>query len=94
LEVDEAYNQYDLDYRTKWKSAIDKEFMEMNLRGVWKKISKSEMPDGCQCVKSKWVFRIKRNGVFRDRLVACGYSQVQGLNFNDSFSPIVNDVKF
>ena len=26
--------------------------------------------------------------------MACGYSQVLGLNFNDSFAPVVNDVTF
>jgi Reverse transcriptase (RNA-dependent DNA polymerase) len=27
-------------------------------------------------------------------LVACGYSQVPGVDFNDSFAPVVNDVSF
>jgi hypothetical protein len=26
--------------------------------------------------------------------VACGYSQIPSLNFNDSFAPVVNDVTF
>jgi hypothetical protein len=26
--------------------------------------------------------------------VACGYSQVPGLEFNDSFAPVMNDVIF
>jgi hypothetical protein len=40
------------------------------------------------------MFKIKQNGVFPARLVVCGYSQIQGLNFNDSFAPVVNDVAF
>jgi hypothetical protein len=31
---------------------------------------------------------------FRARLVACGYSQIPGFNFNESFAPVVNDVSF
>jgi hypothetical protein len=31
---DGAFNHSDLDSRTKWRSAIDKEFKEMNVRGV------------------------------------------------------------
>jgi hypothetical protein len=27
-------------------------------------------------------------------LVACGYSQIPGVNFNKSFAPVVNDVSF
>jgi hypothetical protein len=91
---DEAYNHSDLDSRTKWRSAIDKEFKEMNVRLFWKKINQSEMSDGCRCVKSKWTFTIKRNGVFLGPLVACGCSQVPGLDFNDSFAPVVNDMTF
>ena len=64
VSSDEAYNHSDPDSRTKWRIAIDKELKEMNVRRVWKKISKSEMPVGRLCVKSKWVFHIKRNGVF------------------------------
>jgi hypothetical protein len=62
---DEACNHSDLDSRRKWRGAIDKEFKEINVCGFWKKIRKSEMSDGCQCVKRKWMFKIKRNGVFR-----------------------------
>jgi Reverse transcriptase (RNA-dependent DNA polymerase) len=27
-------------------------------------------------------------------LVACGYIQVPGINFNESFAPVINDVSF
>jgi hypothetical protein len=27
-------------------------------------------------------------------LVACGYSQIPGVNFKESFAPVVNDVSF
>jgi Reverse transcriptase (RNA-dependent DNA polymerase) len=46
------------------------------------------------CIKYKWVFDIKRDGTFRARLVACGYSQVPGVDFQESYSPVINDVVF
>lgn len=63
----------------------------MKQHGVWKKIRRSEMPEGRRCVKHKWVLEIKRNGIFRARLVACGYSQVAGIDFTEVYSPVVND---
>jgi hypothetical protein len=36
----------------------------------------------------------KRNGDFCARLVACGYSQVPGVDFTESFAPVLNDVSF
>jgi Reverse transcriptase (RNA-dependent DNA polymerase) len=52
------------------------------------------MPRGRRCVCCKWVFDIKRNGVFRARLVACGYSQIPGVDFTEAYSPLINDVTF
>jgi hypothetical protein len=37
---------------------------------------------------------VKRNGVFRARLVACGCSQVPGVDFTESFAPVLYDVSF
>ena len=66
----------------------------MNKRQVWRKMKRRDMPKGRRCVKCKWVFKEKRNGVFRARLVACGYSQVAGIDFSENYSPVVNDVSY
>ena len=42
-------------------------------------------------MKCKWVLEIKRDGRFRARLVACGYSQIPGLDYELSYSPVVSD---
>ena len=91
---DEAWNHPDAFQREKWREAIKKEFDKMEHNGVWKKVKRNEIPEGRRCVKYKWVFEIKRSGVFRARLVACGYSQVPGVDFNEVFSPVCNDVTF
>jgi hypothetical protein len=57
-------------------------------------MKKEDIPQDRRTIKCKWIFKIKRNGVFRSRLVACGYSQISGVNFNESFAPVVNDVSF
>jgi hypothetical protein len=64
----------------KWCEAIIKELTKMENHKVWKVIKRNEIPKERQCVKHKWVFEIKRNGVFRARLVACGYSQIPEQN--------------
>ena len=75
---DESWNHPDPKQREFWRSAVRKEFKDMIARKVWRKGHRSDVPDNRRCVKCKWVFKIKRNGVFRARLVACGYSQIPG----------------
>ena len=58
----------------KWRAAITKELSDMKTRNVWTVIKRQDMPRDRRCVKNKWVFKIKRNGVFLARLVACGYT--------------------
>jgi hypothetical protein len=88
----QAWDHSDEKKREKWREAINKKFKDMNDRKVFRKIKRNEMPAGKCCVKSKWVFKEKRNGVFRARLVACGYSQIPGVDFVDiPYSPVVND---
>ena len=61
-------------------------------RGVWRKTKRHDIPNNRRCVKCKWVFKIKRNGVFRARLVACGYSQIPGVDFQENYAPVIHDV--
>ena len=91
---DEAWNHEDEFQRNRWREAITKELTKMEEKGVWRKINRSEMEEGRRCVKHKWVFEIKRSGRFRARLVACGYSQIPGVDFTEVYSPVVNDITF
>jgi len=50
------------------------------------------IPQGRRCIKPTWVFKIKRDGIFRARLVTCGYSQIPGVDFTENYAPVMNDV--
>ena len=66
----------------------------MKTRNVWTKIKKSQVPKNRRCVKNKWVFKVKRNGIFRARLVACGFRQIPGVDHEENYTPVVNDVTY
>ena len=55
---------------------------------------KIDVPKDRGLIGCKQVFKIKRDGIYRARLVALGYSQVPGVDFTDNFTLVVNDVTF
>ena len=89
-----AWNHPDKFQQAKLREAISKEFRDMNRRKVWKKIDRRKIPPGGQCVKQKWVMKIKHNGVFRARLVACGYSQIPSIDFTENYALVISNLTY
>ena len=80
--------------RQNWQIAIRKEIKSMINRGVWRKIDKMKIPENRRLIGNKWVFKVKRDGTYRARLVALGYSQIPGVDYTDNFAPVAHDVSF
>ena len=78
--------------RNEWMEGIKKEFKDFNNREVWKIIKLNDMPSNRRLIGSKWVFKQKRDGRKRSRLVCLGYTQIPGADFTDCFSPVVGDI--
>jgi hypothetical protein len=63
----------------------------MKSKYVWQKVKKDDIPQDKRLIGNKWVFKKKKDGRYR-ALCALGYSQVQGEDFMDISSPVVDDV--
>ena len=75
----------------KWKEAMESEMRSLKENGVFELVDR---PEGKKVVKSKWVLRVKTNEKgeiekYKARVVAKGFSQVEGVDYDQTFSPTV-----
>lgn len=75
----------------KWKAAMKDEYTSLIKNNTWELVDR---PKNTKLVDNKWVFKIKEAGndsskIFRARLVARGFTQEYGINYNETFSPVV-----
>ena len=90
----EAWHSPVEEERINWQMAIRKEIKSMIDRRVWRKVDRKNIPNNRRLIGNKWVYKIKRDGTYRARLVALGYSQIPGVDYTDIFPPVAHDVSF
>jgi hypothetical protein len=77
--------------KEKWIEAIEKEKESLSLMGTWKLVDR---PKDKPVVKNKWVFDVKTDELgavirYKARLVAKGFTQTHGVDFNETFAPVL-----
>ena len=80
MTFQEAWHYPIEDEKERWRVSIRKEIRSMIERGVWRKTDRKKIPNNRRLIGNKWVLKIKRDGTYRARLVALGYSQFQEWN--------------
>ncbi|KAA0064035.1 gag-pol polyprotein [Cucumis melo var. makuwa] len=73
-----------------WLNAMQEELLQFRRNNVWTLVSKRE---GVNVIGTNWIFKnkIDETGCVtknKARLVAQGYTQVEGVDFNEMFSPV------
>lgn len=70
---------------------MQKELDTLSLNNTWELVP---LPQGKKAIGSKWVYKVKLKSDgslerYKVRLVAKGYNQIHGVDFQETFSPVV-----
>ena len=76
-----------------WRAACTEEMEQFVYQNIFNMVPK---PEGCKVVDCKWVFKTKLgpNGQvkhYKAYLVAKEFSQVKGIDFNETYPPVVGN---
>ena len=74
----------------KWLEAMKSEIGSMYENKVWTLV---DLPDDRQAIENKWIFKRKIDAnstvtIYKAQLVVKGFRQVQGVDYDVTFSPV------
>lgn len=78
-----------------WLTAMNTELAGIEKNETWEL---TELPEGRKAIGSKWVFKVKKDEhgkeIFKARLVAQGFTQRFGIDYDEVFAPVTRDTTF
>ena len=66
-----------------WRKAMNEEIKSLSERKVWDLVA---LPPGRIPIKGRWVYAVKSDGRKKARFVAKGFTQIFGIDFEETFS--------
>jgi len=75
--------------KNKWTEAINEEKRSLKENKTWEVVevddAQSKKP-----LRTRWVFKVKKDGIHKARLVVRGCEQKHGINYEETYSPVIS----
>jgi hypothetical protein len=90
--VDEPSTYEEASHIPEWQLAMSEELAALDRQGTWDLVP---LPSHMVPITSKWVFKVKTKSdgsieQYKARLVARGFQQTQGLDYDETFAPVAH----
>ncbi|GKE26579.1 ribonuclease H-like domain-containing protein [Tanacetum coccineum] len=88
----EPTTYYDVVKDVKWVEAMNNEIEVLIRNNTW---TLTDLPIGRKTIDNKWIYKIKYKASgqvdkHKARVVAKGFSQIEGIDFDETFSPVLD----
>ena len=82
-----------------YQEAIESELTQLEKNQTWTYVDKRELEKGTNILRAKFVLDIKRGSKgefikFKARMVACGYTQIEGVDYFETYASVMNTKSF
>jgi hypothetical protein len=67
---------------------MEKQLELLRKAGTWELCIRSDVPVHHRILKGRWVYTVKRNGLYKARWVVKGYEQVKSIDFQKTFAAV------
>ena len=90
MHVGEPANYAEAKDDPAWRVAMEQELKAVEQNRTWELVP---LPAGHRPITLKWVFKLKKDELgavtkHKARLVACGFVQQEGVDYDDAFAPV------
>lgn len=94
IELSSVHEALNGSHSKEWRQAMDEELNALTQNKTWELCLPHKEK---KILKTQWIFKIKDNPQdgsqrFKARLVAKGYEQIPGIDYHETFCPVVSSV--